>query len=90
MKLKDERYFIDEELVIDIVAEPRKDDPMMDKIGLVFMGGERKTPGAKEGSDEEYSHEVKSIIEFKNKKNLENAQIGLKLLEDAIKEEQEC
>ena len=87
-KATDESYTIGEDIAIDVVATP-VDDAMMKGFGLVFMGGEEKTPGAKEGSDEEYTHNIYGYLEFKNMANLELAQIGLELLQKAIFDEQE-
>lgn len=80
----DKRYEIGEELTIDVRTEEDKDCPMMQGIGLVLMGGEEKTPGAKEGSDEEYAHKVEGVIEFKSADHLYMAEQGLKLIEKAL------
>lgn len=53
MELKNERYEFGDTLVIDVVAEKDEKDIMMEGPGLIFMGGEEKTPGAEPGSDEE-------------------------------------
>ena len=84
METKDERYFLGEKVAVDVVSTPDKESPMMKGFGVVFMSGEKKTPGAKPGSDEEYTHKVLECVEFKDKENLELFQMGAKLMQKAL------
>ena len=87
LKTTNDRYYLGNKFAIDVVAEPIKDNLLMDGIGLLFMGGEEKTPGAKENTPEEYSHKIHGIFKFKNKHNLELAQTALEILQRAMTDE---
>ena len=84
-----ERYFLTDDLVIDVITEAEGDHDLVSGFGLLILGGEEKNEGAEEGSDEEYSHPVKDTICFKDKDNLKMAQMGLELLNTALDNERE-
>lgn len=89
MELKNETYYIGEELVIDLIAEPQHENPLMDNIGLIIMDSEERTEGAEEGSEEEYSHHIKETIVFKNPENLRLVQLALEIIDIALSNEEE-
>ena len=89
METKDERYFLGDDIAIEVIDTPNQENFPMKGFGVIFMSGEEKTECAKHGSDEEYSHKIYGHIEFKNKENLKLFQMGAELMQMEIINEDE-
>lgn len=75
-----------DEIVIDVVPKVVEDSAYYTKKPhICFMSKERKNQ-VKNGKkiQDIYTHDILGFIEFKNQKNLEMAQKGLRMLDEAI------